>query len=192
MHANGESPNFLLLFTLESDSQVYTEVRKRNRIKRRKKSENKKKIEKKEKNRKIRKKKRIIRKRNHKCLKRIKKKNNIYLCIFSHRWFAIRRWSSRMVAKEPFPSTGAEYIYVCINRHINCIRTIHSILASMFQTTTHTASGPCKTAIDNDKIKPKTHTHTHFKEQSIEFILIFILNVSTNKCNNNSSNSDQM
>lgn len=185
MHANGESPSFLLLFTLESDSQVYTEVRKRNRIMRRKKSENKKKIEKKEKNRKIRKKK------YHKCLKRIKRNNN-YLCIFPHRWFAIRRWSSRMVAKEPFPSTGAEYIYVCINRHINCIRTIHSILASMFQTTTHTAPGPCKTAIDNDKIKPKTHTHTHFKEQSIEFILIFILNVSTNKCNNNSSNSDQM
>lgn len=173
MHANGESPNFLLLFTLESDSQVYTEVRKKNRI--------------------IRKRKKLDDKKEKKCLKRIKKTNN-YLCIISHRWFAIRRRSSRMVAKEPFPSTGAEYIYVCINRHINCIRTIHSILASMFQTTTYTASGPCKTAIDNDKIKPKTrtHTHIHFTEQSIEFILIFILNVSTNKCNNNSSNSDQM
>lgn len=41
------------------------------------------------------------------------------------RWFAIRRRSARMVAKEPIPPAWVEHFYVCINCHINCIRTVY-------------------------------------------------------------------
>lgn len=76
----------------------------------------------------------------------------LIISISISRWPTIRRWSSRVASKEPFPTTWVEYFHVRSDSASGWFPNLHCLFTSMFQTNT-AASSAAETVVMRHSLK---------------------------------------